>query len=286
MRFIKYNRCTTNYKIQEYLNSELDNVYLSPDSIHICFNKKGRIEIVNENEKIVLHSSHIGFFYNPSHKGRLRIVSGYDYKLIVISIKIEYLQEKLYKSQFLLKDHLREIIFNTKYQLVLSGLRELDERDKQWLTNLNLLENMTQEALLMFSDSVIMQFLAYNLFKPLTLSEDLFCEKIKKQESERIIKTKAYINNFYSEKFNLNRLATQIGCSSSYLSRLFSKEAGMSIKNYLTMVRVREARRKILSGDFNVTEAAFDSGYNSLSHFSKAFKEEFGYLPSHLKVCN
>ncbi len=102
-------------------------------------------------------------------------------------------------------------------------------------------------------------------------------------DSERATQAKLFIEEFYFETFSLDNVAQHVGCSSSYLSRTFSKETGMTLKNYLRTVRVRKAKKMLLSGRYNVTEAAFECGYNSLSHFTKAFKEVLGYKPSELK---
>jgi AraC-like DNA-binding protein len=42
---------------------------------------------------------------------------------------------------------------------------------------------------------------------------------------------------------------------------------------------MEKAAELLRSGDYNVTEAAFEVGYSSLSHFSQAFHETFGCCP-------
>ena len=70
-----------------------------------------------------------------------------------------------------------------------------------------------------------------------------------------------------------------VGCSPFYLSRLFSQEAGMTIQQYVRQVRMERAAELLRTGQCNVTEAALEVGYNSLSHFSTAFHETFGCCP-------
>ena len=43
---------------------------------------------------------------------------------------------------------------------------------------------------------------------------------------------------------------------------------------------VREAQELLKKGEKNVSEIAYDSGFSSLSYFSKSFKDEFGYSPN------
>ena len=43
---------------------------------------------------------------------------------------------------------------------------------------------------------------------------------------------------------------------------------------------MRNAEQMIISGKYNISEIAEKTGYNSMSYFREAFKEEFGVLPS------
>jgi len=77
----------------------------------------------------------------------------------------------------------------------------------------------------------------------------------------------------------LKELGREVGCSPYYLSRTFSREMGMTIPQYLRQIRMERAAELLKSGKWNVTEAALEVGYNSLSHFSQAFCETMGCCP-------
>tara|TARA_B100000530_G_scaffold141948_1_gene88858 strand:- start:148 stop:450 length:303 start_codon:yes stop_codon:yes gene_type:complete len=94
-------------------------------------------------------------------------------------------------------------------------------------------------------------------------------------------KAKEYLLNNYADPMNLTALAKATSCSEHYLSRLFSKETGMTLSRYLRAVRIQKASELLETGKMNVTEAAFEVGYQSLSHFARAFREEKGINPSH-----
>jgi AraC-like DNA-binding protein len=53
----------------------------------------------------------------------------------------------------------------------------------------------------------------------------------------------------------------------------------MTISRYLRNLRLEHAAMLLKSGKFNVTEAAMEVGYSSLSHFSKVFSEMFHVCP-------
>jgi len=77
----------------------------------------------------------------------------------------------------------------------------------------------------------------------------------------------------------LEELGRAVGCSPYHLSRTFSREMGMTIPQYLRQIRMERAAEMLKTGQFNVTEAALEVGYNSLSHFSLAFCETMGCCP-------
>jgi AraC-like DNA-binding protein len=74
-------------------------------------------------------------------------------------------------------------------------------------------------------------------------------------------------------------LGHEVGCSPFYLSRIFSREVGLTIPQYLRNLRMERAAELLRTGRYNVTEAATEVGYSSLSHFSKAFCETIGCCP-------
>jgi AraC-like DNA-binding protein len=77
-------------------------------------------------------------------------------------------------------------------------------------------------------------------------------------------------------------LAHRVGLNHKQLVQGFKKVFGVSPFEYLRIIRLEKARDLIASHDCNITEAAFNVGYSSLSHFCRSFREEFGINP---KAC-
>lgn len=99
---------------------------------------------------------------------------------------------------------------------------------------------------------------------------------VGRQRVERVIEVLA---RRLAEPPSLEELGREAGCSPYHLSRTFSKEMGMTIPQYVRQVRMERAAELLKSGKFNVTEAALEVGYSSLSHFSEAFCETIGCCP-------
>ena len=77
----------------------------------------------------------------------------------------------------------------------------------------------------------------------------------------------------------LQELAKTVGLQHTRLNKCFRKAFGTTIFSYVRDLRLNQAKTLLETGDMNVTQAAFEVGYTSLSHFSKAFKSRFGTHP-------
>ena len=65
-----------------------------------------------------------------------------------------------------------------------------------------------------------------------------------------------------------------------YVTRLFKKEVGMSIKAYVIQQKLLEAQRLLRTTNLSVSSVAVQLGYSNFSHFSAQYKREFGITPA------
>ena len=77
----------------------------------------------------------------------------------------------------------------------------------------------------------------------------------------------------------VSELAGQALLSPYHFLRVFKRETGRTPYRYLTMLRMREAKRLLAQGQ-TVTAVAARCGYSSAGHFSAAFRKETGVRPS------
>jgi AraC-like DNA-binding protein len=117
------------------------------------------------------------------------------------------------------------------------------------------------------------------IFFTLPDGEEFFCQRQNRLNHERVEKVIALLKDNLSENLSLEEIGRRVGCSHFHLSRIFTQEIGKPIFQYLRDLRMERAAQLLRSGDFNVTQAALEVGYNSLSHFSAAFHENFGCCP-------
>lgn len=87
------------------------------------------------------------------------------------------------------------------------------------------------------------------------------------------------IEKEYTNRLTLADLAAQAQINEKYLCRFFKEYTGQTPIDYINRLRIDRACYEISIGGLNVTEAAFESGFNELSYFSKVFKRYKGVSP-------
>ncbi len=92
-----------------------------------------------------------------------------------------------------------------------------------------------------------------------------------------------YMQHHMAENITVEELADLIYVSKSYLSRQFKQETGMSLIEYLRLIRINAAKRLLVSTDTTIEEISSIIGYNSSKYFSRAFKACTGMAPSDFK---
>ena len=88
-----------------------------------------------------------------------------------------------------------------------------------------------------------------------------------------------HIEMHFDGELSLKELATMMGTSSSYFSRLFRNEVGMPLFEYINRTRIRKACVMLRRADISVTQIAFDVGYNSVSFFNRYFRRIMHLTP-------
>ena len=109
--------------------------------------------------------------------------------------------------------------------------------------------------------------------------DELFCHKHQRTNRESIERVRFLIERDLENPPSLEMLAEEVGYSTFYLSRIFAQETGASIPKFLRMKRIEKAAELLRTGKMNVTGAAIEVGYSSLSAFTKAFVEQIGCCP-------
>ncbi|MBK8968965.1 MAG: response regulator [Lewinellaceae bacterium] len=86
-------------------------------------------------------------------------------------------------------------------------------------------------------------------------------------------------NHLDDENLNADLLSAGLFYSKMQVYRKIKALTDQSTANYIRIYRLHRSLELLRSGQYNVSEAAWQTGFGSLSYFSTAFKEEFGVSP-------
>ena len=125
--------------------------------------------------------------------------------------------------------------------------------------------------------SIMFKSIAAFLIARIAEENELVPKKASVQRSD-ICEILAYISDHFREDISLRSLAHTFGYSPQYFSIMFHKHMKVNLTEYINIARVNYAR-KLLEGDRSVTEIAYESGFNSLNSFYRAYKKVFGVPP-------
>lgn len=111
------------------------------------------------------------------------------------------------------------------------------------------------------------------------------CVNTEQPQNHLVAQAMAHINENFAQDVTLEDISERIGVSPSYLSRIFSREAGQSVNSYLTERRVEMAKHLIRTTGLRHYEIAERCGLNSSAYFTSVFKKVTGMTPNQYRNC-
>jgi AraC-like DNA-binding protein len=95
-----------------------------------------------------------------------------------------------------------------------------------------------------------------------------------------IAKAKAYIREHFAEKLSLNHVAKVANVSRFHFCKLFKTATGLRFTDYVSRVRTEKAMNLLLNPNLRIGEIAFEVGFQSITHFNRKFRDNFGQTPT------
>ena len=99
----------------------------------------------------------------------------------------------------------------------------------------------------------------------------------------RLCRARDLIRDCFDEPISLDDCAMEAGLSPWHLLRSFRAAFGETPKEYLTRLRLNQARHLLTVSSRSVTEVCLDVGFNSLGTFSLLFKRHTGRSPKEFR---
>lgn len=102
----------------------------------------------------------------------------------------------------------------------------------------------------------------------------------ERQLTTLVEKTREFVNNNFATPFTREQIAAALGVSPTYVSRVFHRQTGMALWDYVNGFRIARACDLLQHSDMPVTEVAFAVGFNDPAYFSRVFRREIGKSPA------
>ena len=99
-----------------------------------------------------------------------------------------------------------------------------------------------------------------------------------------ICKAQDYIHSNYMERnISLHSVAKEVNVSPNHFSTIFSQETGETLINYVTRVRLEQAKVLLKTTNMRTVDIANEVGYNDTHYFSYVFKKNIGVTPKEFR---
>jgi AraC family transcriptional regulator len=106
---------------------------------------------------------------------------------------------------------------------------------------------------------------------------------LERSRRDYVADTKSLLRRRFREKLRLDDIGRALHVSTYHLCRLFKEETGEPIHRYLNRLRLRHAMEAIAAGPVELSDLAVGLGYSDHSHFTAAFRKEFGLSPGKVR---
>ena len=246
-------------------------------SLEFCLNLNGRGAVgAHGQRRSDYHPGNSGYYAIANEPVPASRQAHDHHQFVTLEFSREHLQKQFVQDEAGLEPEIRRVIFGDKNGSVVAPARPMSTQQRDVVASLAE-PPVTKAAQILWYQSKALELMAHFLFAP--KDPEFFCMRQKRVARERVERAKELLARDLANPPTLEALGHEVGCSPFYLSRIFSREVGLTIPQYLRNLRMERAAELLRTGRYNVTEAATEVGYSSLSHFSKAFCETIGCCP-------
>ncbi len=246
-----------------HVHPEMELMYVTRGRIHWGFSDKGTLTAQKGQ----------GMFVNQRvpHSTWTEDDSAY--------ILVQFSRSKLYASQAIESDSIHRFIAGEEREFCL-----LDGGEAFHSQLLGEMERILEEYVGHRSYQEIFLHGASIMILGLLLRNGVISAGIPGEEGaaclQKVMPVARYIEERCSTPISLGELADHAGFNPVYLCRLFKRATGRTLTEYINYVRVEKSLEKLGDPSLSITQAAFQSGFSSLSHFNSVFREQVGCAPS------
>ena len=121
------------------------------------------------------------------------------------------------------------------------------------------------------------------LISPLRIMLECMLDGYTKEVRNEYNQILQFLNEYHTD-VTLADMAKYFGRSTSYISHMFKKESGMTLRAYCNNLKLEDAKKLLITTELSVTEVAMNVGFNDTSYFIHLFKEKYCITPLQYRV--
>lgn len=122
----------------------------------------------------------------------------------------------------------------------------------------------------------------HNLFNCILI--DLFDSLKYTTKNTHVINTVKYINDNITSPLTLAQVCNAVHLSKEYTARVFKKEMGLTVTQYINQQKLSLAKTMLTGEEFDLQDISEMVGYQNYNYFSRLFKKHFGITPIKMKL--
>jgi AraC-like DNA-binding protein len=248
-----------------------------PGCVELCLNLEGHGFVEGRGGRTEFAPNTAAFYHRQDEPLTARRAINEQHQFLTVEFSCPFLAKHLAGTETVLHPIVRAAIENSPGEQVASIPVRLGAAQQQLISTLRQPPVYAAAQPLWYQCKALELAVTFLLQPP--VEKEMFCTRQQRVAQERVEQVIFLLKQDLANPPPLEELGKKIGCSHFYLSRIFSAQTGKTITQYLRQLRLERAAELLKSGEYNVTEAAMEVGYNSLSHFSAAFHEAFGSCP-------
>lgn len=277
--FGRFNDLGLSFEWHEFnLKDQLDwSRSFHESSLELCLNLSGNAAVACGSGSVRFQPQTSGFYVRGKRNGlKATREPGQKHRFLTLEVSKEYVSKRLNTFKDALHPVVRGLLGGGAVPSAVGPVEPLTPGQVDLVNSLRS-PPVASAAQRLWFEGKAEELMAHLLFRP--EGEDFFCTRQHRLARERSNQVMEILARDLASPPTLEVIGKEVGCSPYHLSRTFSAETGFTIPQYLRKLRMDRAAELLRSGKCNVTEAAFEVGYSSLSHFSSAFQETFGCCP-------
>lgn len=247
-----------------------------PGSLELCLNLEGQATVTDPARTVALGPGSTAYYFQGTPPLEARRRAGERHRFVTVEFAAAFLEEYLKREAPHLHPVVRAVVDGSARESVVTVPEPMGSGVLSLIESLQRCPVFKPARETWFRCKAL-ELATRSFFCP--PDGELFCTRQQRAACERAARVRDILATRLADPPPLEELGRLVGCSPFHLSRQFSEATGQTIQQFLREARLEQAAELLRTGRCNVTEAAVEVGYSSISHFTVAFRERFGCCP-------